>query len=348
MSTTTITSENDENVFVITGGTSGMGKFVAMKLAEYYGTTAPHKKARTITHIIIIGRDSKKGQSAIADIREQCGGICYNNINARNNKNGYHSNGNSNNSSNSDNNVNIIYMQADLSLISEIRSVSVQIRKLVSHVDILLHAAGNIFTMKRKVTSEGLELNFAIQYMARYALTEELLGLLYAATTITTARTKKRARVLSLMGGGANYGTFQESMDFHNLQGEKKYRFVSTIKMTSLACDLLTCAQIQRYPNIAFYNYGPGLVKSGLLMKNALLGVFVKALGCIIARDPMDAAEDMMELLVVPENRVSCIYESGFYGLSLRRNCCRYSPDSPDATQIWNYGETIMKNLTLH
>jgi NAD(P)-dependent dehydrogenase (short-subunit alcohol dehydrogenase family) len=56
-----------------------------------------------------------------------------------------------------------------------------QIRETFDRLDVLVHCAGNLFPRQRTLTDDGLELSFAIQYMARFVLTNELLDLLRTA-----------------------------------------------------------------------------------------------------------------------------------------------------------------------
>jgi len=268
---------------VITGGTDGIGKAAATRLAKLGA------------RLLLIGRNPDKGEAAVAEIKRI-----------------------------SDNDA-VTYTQADLSVLKNVRRIAEPIRETFDRLDVLVHCAGNIFPRQRTLTEDGLELSFAIQYMARFVLTHELLDLLRAAPA---------PQVLSVIGGG----TISGRVDFDNLQGEKSYGFTEVIKTTSRAGDLLTFEQALRYPEITFYNYGPGLVRSGLIVKNPAMRLLMNTLGRPFSRSAEEAADDMLTLLTGK-------YASGFYVASAKRNDTPESVDPASCKRMWEYGETVVDKL---
>lgn len=268
---------------VITGGTDGIGKAAATRLAKLGA------------RLLLIGRNPDKGEAAVAEIKRI-----------------------------SDNDA-VTYTQADLSVLKNVRRIAEPIRETFDKLDVLVHCAGNIFPRQRTLTEDGLELSFAIQYMARFVLTHELLLLLRAAPA---------PQVLSVMGGG----TISGRVDFDNLQGEKSYGFTEVIKTTSRAGDLLTFEQALRYPEITFYNYGPGLVRSGLIVKNPAMRLLMNTLGRPFSRSAEEAADDMLTLLTGK-------YASGFYVASAKRNDTPESQDPASCKRMWEYGESVVAKL---
>jgi len=268
---------------VITGGTDGIGKAAATRLAKLGA------------RLLLIGRNPDKGEAAVAEIKRI-----------------------------SDNDA-VTYTQADLSVLKNVRRIAEPIRETFDRLDVLVHCAGNIFPRQRTLTEDGLELSFAIQYMARFVLTHELLDLLRAAPA---------PQVLSVIGGG----TISGRVDFDNLQGEKSYGFTEVIKTTSRAGDLLTFEQALRYPEITFYNYGPGLVRSGLIVKNPAMRLLMNTLGRPFSRSAEEAADDMLTLLTGK-------YASGFYVASAKRNDTPESADPASCKRMWEYGESVVAKL---
>jgi hypothetical protein len=158
-----------------------------------------------------------------------------------------------------------------------------------------------------------LELVFAVQFLARFVLTRELAGLLEAS---------KDPRVLSIAGGGAGPG-----VDFNNLQGEKKYSMFGAIGRASGLNNLLTVSQMSKFPAIAFYNYGPGIVRTKTITRgNYLLGVVMKTLGRPFSQTPDRAARRIKTLLTQA-------YPGGFYKPALKRN--HKQPDARQAEKLW-------------
>jgi len=268
---------------VITGGTDGIGKAAAIRLAKLG------------VRLLLISRNPHKGDAAVAEIKRLSG------------------------------NDAVTYLQADLSLAKNVRGAAEQVREAFDRLDVLVHCAGNLFPRQRTLTDDGVELSFAIQYMARFVLTNELLDLLRAALS---------PQVMSVAGGG----TISGRVDFDNLQGEKSYGFTEVIKTTSRACDLLTFEQVARYPEITFYNYGPGLVRSGLIVKNPVMRLLMNTVGRPFSSSAEQAADDMLTLLRGP-------YASGFYVSSAKRNDTPESVDPASCKRMWEYGETVVDKL---
>ena len=65
----------------------------------------------------------------------------------------------------------VTFLQADLSLMREVQRTTEHIRRTFNRLDVLVHRAGGTFPRRRKLTDEEFELAFAIQYLARFVLT---------------------------------------------------------------------------------------------------------------------------------------------------------------------------------
>lgn len=260
------------------------------------GKAAAIALAKLGARSLLIGRNPDKGEAAVAEIKRASG------------------------------NDAVTFLQADLSLMKNLHRAAEQIRETFDRLDVLVHCAGNLFARRRTLTEDGLELSFAIQYLARFVLTNELLDLLHAAPA---------PQVVSVMGGG----TISGRVDFENLQGEKSYGFTEVIRTTSRAGDLLTAEQMARYPEITFYNYGPGLVRSGQIVRNPVMRLVLNTVGRLFSRSPEQAANDIVALLTGS-------YASGFYGISTTRNDPPESADPASCKRMWEYGEAVVAKLS--
>jgi NAD(P)-dependent dehydrogenase (short-subunit alcohol dehydrogenase family) len=261
------------------------------------GKAAAVQLAKLGACLLLISRNPHKGAAAVAEIKRVSG------------------------------NDAITFLQADLSVLKNAHRVAEQIRETFDRLDVLVHCAGNLFSRQRTLTDDGVELSFAIQYMARFVLTNELLDLLRAAPA---------PQVLSVMGGG----TISGQVDFDNLQGEQSYGFTGAIRTTSRAGDLLTFEQIARYPEITFYNYGPGLVRSGQIVKNPVMRLFLNTVGRLFSRSSEQAANDIVALLTDQ-------HPSGYYVSSAKRNDTPESADPASCKKMWEYGETVVAKLSV-
>jgi NAD(P)-dependent dehydrogenase (short-subunit alcohol dehydrogenase family) len=122
-------------VCIITGGTSGIGKATALGLAKLNTT------------LVIVGKDKKRGESALEDIKSKSG------------------------------NTNVNLMLADLSSQQSIRQLAQDFKNNYKRLDILVNNVG-VFMLRRSVTVDGFEKTFAINHLAPFLLTNLLLDLL--------------------------------------------------------------------------------------------------------------------------------------------------------------------------
>ncbi len=112
---------------LITGGTSGIGRQVALTLAA---------RGAAVT---IVGRDAAKAQA----IRQQTTG-------------------------------DIAFRQADLSQMAQVRQIAGQFTEDHNQLDYLIHSAG-VHQNDRSLTPDGIEYNFAANYLNKFLLTNLLL-----------------------------------------------------------------------------------------------------------------------------------------------------------------------------
>ena len=115
---------------------------------------------------------------------------------------------------------------ADLSSMAETRKLGAAIAASEPRIDVLINNAGALFS-HRRVTSEGLELTFALNHMAYFVLTEALRDTLIASAP---------ARIVST-SSAAHQGA---SLDFSDLQSAKGYRGFNVYGRSKLANILFT------------------------------------------------------------------------------------------------------------
>ncbi|MFZ4622513.1 MAG: SDR family oxidoreductase, partial [Bacteroidota bacterium] len=71
------------------------------------------------------------------------------------------------------------FVTADLSLMKNVRSLADDLKRRYDHLDVLLNNAG-VFMNHHEMTTEGFEMTFAVNHLAPFHLTNELLPLLKA------------------------------------------------------------------------------------------------------------------------------------------------------------------------
>ena len=123
-------------------------------------------------------------------------------------------------------NRSISLMTCDMSSMASVRSFAAEIKKRYNNLHVLINNAGAEFA-KRQVTSEGFEQSFAVDYLAPFLLTYELLGLLKAGAP---------SRIINVSSGLAKNG----KIDFDDLQNERNYKGMQAYSNTKLMLMMFT------------------------------------------------------------------------------------------------------------
>jgi NAD(P)-dependent dehydrogenase (short-subunit alcohol dehydrogenase family) len=119
---------------------------------------------------------------------------------------------------------------ADLSSQAEIRRLAVELRGTFHSIDVLINNAGAMFA-RCELTPEGIEKTLALNHLAPFLLTLLLLDLVQAAPA------GRIINVTSEFHSG--------SLDFHNLQGERHYNFLTAYHRSKL-CNILFTYELAR------------------------------------------------------------------------------------------------------
>ena len=120
-------------------------------------------------------------------------------------------------------------LQADLSSQQSIRQLVENFQHHYTHLHVLINNAGAAFTGRRRETGDGLEMTFAVNYLAPFLLTNLLLDVLKASVP---------ARIVNVSSNSHEAGYIQ--MD--DLQGEKRYKSMRVYGQAKLAVVLFTYA----------------------------------------------------------------------------------------------------------
>jgi len=117
-------------------------------------------------------------------------------------------------------------MLCDLSSMNTIRRFADEFKKKFDRLDVLINNAGAVFS-KREVTVEGFERTLAVNYLAPFLLTHELLPLL-----------KKSApsRVINLSSGLAR----RAELNLEDLQSESNYKSRKAYSSAKLMVEMFT------------------------------------------------------------------------------------------------------------
>jgi NAD(P)-dependent dehydrogenase (short-subunit alcohol dehydrogenase family) len=174
---------------LVTGATDGLGRHVALELAN--------KGAMVLLH----GRNRERCEAVLEEVQRQ-----------------------------TDGGAGSRYYLADLSSLSEVRGLAEQILSKHDSLDILVNNAG-IIAREREETVDGVELTFAVNYLAHFLLTNLLLPLLKASAP---------ARIVNVASAG------QSPVDFRDVMLKRGYRGMKAYTQSKLAQVMFTFELAER------------------------------------------------------------------------------------------------------
>ncbi len=122
------------------------------------------------------------------------------------------------------------YYLADLSSLAAVRKLAEQIVSEHDRLDVLVNNAG-VIAREREETEDGLELTFAVNYLAHFLLTNLLLPLL---------RCSAPARVVNVASAG------QSRVDFRDVMLERGYDAIRAYTQSKLAQVMFTLDLAER------------------------------------------------------------------------------------------------------
>ena len=151
--------------------------------------------------VIVAGRDEKRCQNTVAHIQQETG------------------------------NFHVDYLLADLSFQAQIRQMAEEFKSRYQHLDVLVNNAAAIFFFRR-VSADGIEMNFALNHLAYFLLTNLLLDMLKASVP---------ARIVNV-ASNSHYG---QHLVFDNLELKRSYNPMRAYGRSKL-CNLYFTYELAR------------------------------------------------------------------------------------------------------
>jgi retinol dehydrogenase-12 len=184
----------------------------------------------------------------------------------------------------------VAWIAVDLSTLDGIMQAAMSFKKQFTSLHILVNNAGGFF-FKRILTRDGFEMTFALNHLNYFLLTSLLLDMLKASAP---------ARIVNVSSGLH----VNASLDFENLQGEKKYGGWDAYARSKL-CNLLFTYELARRlegTGITANALHPGYVATNLAANNGLLvGMFAKLSSRLFGRNPREGARTSIFLASSPK-----------------------------------------------
>ena len=149
-------------------------------------------------------------------------------------------------------NPKVTLMIVDLASQSSIVSFAEEFTQDYRRLDALVNNAG-VFTRERRTTPDGLELQFAVNYLGGFLLSHLLLDLLLASTP---------SRIVNVSSSAHKGAT----INFDDLQGERKYAGYKAYSQSKLAQILFTVEYARRLAGtgVTVNAVHPGVIKTNL------------------------------------------------------------------------------------
>ncbi|HEY2283050.1 MAG TPA: SDR family NAD(P)-dependent oxidoreductase [Solirubrobacteraceae bacterium] len=168
---------------------------------------------------------------------------------------------------------------ADLTLMTEVRTLAGEVRERYGQIDVLANNAGALFA-SRQVTSEGLERTFALNHLAPFLLTRLLRDRLTGGRVVTTASDAHE--------GGR--------LDLDDLQSERSYAAMRVYGTSKLCNILFTRELASRAPELHANCFHPGVVRTGFGKNERGIWKVLTTVGGPFFRSPERGARSLVWL----------------------------------------------------
>ncbi len=187
-------------------------------------------------------------------------------------------------------NSEVDYLVADLSSQADIRKMVGEFKDRYRRLDVLVNNAGAAF-LRRKVSVDGIEKNFALNHLSYFLITNLLLDMLKASAP---------ARIVNVSSGSH----FGRQLDFNNLQLQNGYGPMEAYSRTKLANIYFTYEldRMLKGTGVTVTTMNPGRVATDIWRNiGPLIGPLVAWVVTRNAQTPKEGAQGVIYLASSPE-----------------------------------------------
>lgn len=189
---------------------------------------------------------------------------------------------------------NVKFIRADLSLMSEARSVAARLP--AESLDLVVFTTGIFAAPRRQVTAEGLERDMAVSYLSRLVILQEIGPRL--GQGLPAGRPRPRVFVMGYPGSG-------QAGKLGDLNAEKSYSAMGVHLNTVAGNEMLVLDAARRLPHVGVFGLNPGLIKtdirSNFLNGNKFVFALVEGLIGLLNPTAEQYAERIAPLLLASE-----------------------------------------------
>jgi len=235
----------------------------------------------------------------------------------------------------------LVPLELDLADLKSVQRGAHQVADQLGRLDLLINNAG-VMAPPRQLSAQGHELQFAVNHLGHFALTQQLLPLL-----------QPEGRVVYVSSGAAYFGR----ISFDDLQGERRYDAWAAYAQSKLA-NLITALELQERleatgSSVRSIAAHPGLARTNLQPTSvAARGSRLEALAYRLM-DPLFQSAAMGALPQLYAATAADVELNTFYGPGGLGNMkgypstCRMAPAARDAAtreRLWQVSEELTGN----
>ncbi len=280
----------EHKTVLVTGATDGIGKFTALGLAKL--------GARVLVH----GRNRKKGEQVIAELRRESG------------------------------NKSLELVLADLASLAEVRNLAQKVKGF-GELHALINNAG-VGAFERKESADGFELTFAVNHLAPFLLTSLLFEALKQSApsrVITVSSQSHRT-------GKIHFDDLQLGQTFSGNRAYSQSKLANLLFTFELSKRLLGTgvSALAFDPGPTQTN----MMQTIMLESRGLQKFLVNRLMPLLADDPRKVSEGLVWLASAPEPlKTPGGYYNKNKG---RLRAARSARDEDVASRLWQVSETLV------
>jgi len=223
-------------------------------------------------------------------------------------------------------------MELDLTSLASVCKFVKEFKKRNIPLHILINNAGVSGVLPRKLTQDGFEMNFGLNYLAPFLLTNLLIDKVQ----------ESKGRIVNV---SSNTHDEISSIDFDNLQMEKGYQYQKAYAQSKLAILLFTKELQRRVNGVSVFAINPGFVLTELsynymaAQAGKRVADFVTSCQKLLCKTPFQGAQVYLYAAISP----SLEGKGGLY----IENCEITSPSKlgldPDiAAKLWNISAQLV------
>ena len=218
----------------------------------------------------------------------------------------------------------VVTFVSDLSSQASVRRLAAEVLARYPRVDVLVNNAGAVYR-GRQLTTDGIELTWAVNHLAPFLLTTLLLDRLKESAPARIITTASEAHQ------GAH-------IPFSDLNAERSYRSFGRYGETKLANILFTSELARRLEGtgVTANCFHPGLVATGFNRNNGLLMDLGMTVLKLVSRSPQKGADTLVWLATSPN--VANV-SGGYFFDQQQRPPSPEARDTETAGRLWEISE---------